>query len=372
MFHSINYADAGTYSVVVSNPCGVVTGYVALRVTSVLQWTNALWNVQSLTNPLMATFGPDLIVDGSGQQTNSLVNAGTTDDFGLPEEGGQVVNVMHVVPQMGMALQVPPIVQVSGSDDSYSIVMDIYQPDSALGTMNTLFATADNTNYVTNLISGGQDGLAFTLDTSNYLHTTGYIAGQPFDAMSDTALPVDAWNRVALVVNNPQDGDNAMVTGYLNGTQTLTYQLCTCCTLQFTNMSLNWTNGSPIIVSQATNAAQANGDLYVSSLQFHAVALQPQVIAQMGAAGAGIQASSATLPAAAPDLSVSVSNGVVNLSWSGEGYVLEETTDLSSGVWVESQLPFTEIQNGSGVTSTVVTNNSAGRPAKFYRLVFRP
>ena len=51
-----------------------------------------------LSNPLAATIGPDLRLVGTSFATNCAMSAGTTEDFGLPEQIGQIVNVMHVAP----------------------------------------------------------------------------------------------------------------------------------------------------------------------------------------------------------------------------------------------------------------------------------
>ena len=67
-----------------------------------------------------------------------------------------------------------------------------------------------------------------------------------------------------------------------------------------------------------------------------------------------------------------VANGVVNLTWSGSPYVLQETTDLNSDVWEDSALPFTESQVSGDILTTAMANPSTQGPSKFYRLVFRP
>ena len=51
-----------------------------------------------LSNPLAATIGPGLRLVGTSFATNYAMSAGTTEDFGLPEQIGQIVNVMHVAP----------------------------------------------------------------------------------------------------------------------------------------------------------------------------------------------------------------------------------------------------------------------------------
>ena len=203
---AIAYTNAGLYTVSVANPCGGgsgggtgggsggLTGTVAqipLQVTAALPWPNASWNVADLTNPLGATFGPDLILAGTGMTTNYALSVGTSEDFGLPDPGGQIVNVMDINPQDGATIQLPVIAATGGaSDNSYSLIMDIYEPDTSLGTPSTLFQSI--ACCVTNLASGGQDGVELTLDASNYLHITGSSAGVPFDAPSAVPMAVDA------------------------------------------------------------------------------------------------------------------------------------------------------------------------------------
>ena len=51
-----------------------------------------------LSSPLAATAGPDLKLVGTSFATNYAMSAGTAEDFGLPEQIGQIVNVMHVAP----------------------------------------------------------------------------------------------------------------------------------------------------------------------------------------------------------------------------------------------------------------------------------
>ena len=370
--HSIGFSAAGLYSVIITNPCGVVTGQVRLTVTQPLTWTNGWWNVSSLADPLAATFGSDLVLAGTNLVPDYAISAGTTEDFGLPNPGGQIVNVMDINPQAGATIQVPAIAASgSTSADSYTVIMDIYEPDTSLGTPSTLFQSISC--CVSNLGSGGQDGVALTLDAANNLHITGSAAGQAFDATSTTPLPVNAWNRVAFVVDNPQDGSSLTLDSYLNGVNvaTLPY-LCPCCTIPFTASSLNWTTSSPIILSAPANAASPNAEFYVSSIQFHAAALSPQMIAGIGSPDDGPAPGNETLAGPQPLLSATMANGVVNLTWSGSPYVLQETTDLNSDVWEDSALPFTESQGSGNILTTAVANPSTEGPSKFYRLVFRP
>jgi hypothetical protein len=369
--HPLGYADGGLYSVVIANPCGVVTGYVSLNVTPPLGWPIGLWNVAVLSSPLAATIGPDLVLVGSSVATNFAITAGTTEDFGLPEEGGQVVNVMDINPNAAASIQIP-LLSASGSstDPSYTVMMDLYEPDTSLGTPSTLCQSIPC--CVSNLSSSGQDGVTLTLDAQNNLHVTGSAAGVPFDTGPTTNLAVDAWNRVALVVDDPQDGVAVNLGLYLNGQQVGSLTVPTP-----VGLPINWSNGPPTLLSRQTNDVSPNAEFYVSSIQFAAAALAPQQIAGMGSPDNGPAPANQTSVGTQPVLSATVSGGTISLSWTGSPYVLQETTDLSSGVWVDSTLPFTEeavAAGGSGNTQTtaIAAPAAGGAPQKFYRLIFRP
>jgi hypothetical protein len=366
------FSDAGLYTVIVSNPCGTVTNHVRMVVTTPWWWQWGWWNVAHLDNPLAATVGPDLNLVGSDYGTNFTITAGTTADFGLPNSGGQIVNVMDVAPlPAGTSIQVPLIAPSGGnSDHSYTVIMDIYEPDTSLGTPSTLFQSISC--CVSNLTSGGQDGLAFTLDTSNNLHLTGSAVGVPFDVASAAPLPVDTWSRVALVVDDPQDGVAITLSIYLNGQPVAGLTVPTP-----VGLPINWSISPPTLLSRQTNDVSLNGEFYVSSIQFHAVALSPQQLAGIGSPGNGPTPANDTSVGPQPVLSATVSGGSVSISWTGSAFTLQEATDLTSGVWVDSALPFTEqavAAGGSGDTQTTATAAPAtgGAPQKFYRLIFRP
>ncbi|MGP8198646.1 MAG: choice-of-anchor tandem repeat GloVer-containing protein [Limisphaerales bacterium] len=370
--HSISYSDAGLYSVVISNPCGVVTGYVRLTVTQPWWWQWGWWNVQVVTNPLAATVGPDLNLVGSDFATNYGIAAGTTEDFGLPGQGGQIVNVMDINPQAAASIEVPLIASTdSSSDTNYTLIMDIYEPDTSLGTPSTLYQSI--ACCVSNLGSSGQDGVALTLDETNKLHITGSAGGVPFDVASAEPLPVDAWNRVALVVDNPQDGSAVTLGGYINGQNVIHINPCICCIIHFTASTINWGVSPPIVLSTPANAVAPNGEFYVSSIQFHDIALSPEAIAGIGSPDIGPAPANKIWAGPSPVLSATTFNGAVNITWSGSPYELQETTDLSSGVWVNSALPFTEGTDTTGsIVTTAVVTPAPNPPAKFYRLVFSP
>lgn len=363
---NITASSAGIYTVIVSDPCGAVTNSVQLSVAPALAWTNGWWTFDVLTNPLTATFGPDLLMNGADSGTNFSLAMGTTEDFGLPNPGGQIVNVLGLNPLWPATLTLPPILPAGSTNDTdYTVIMDIYQPGTSQGTPSTLFESA-----------GDGSGIALTLDASNYLDITGASGGTPFDVPSTIPMTADTWHRVALVVTGPVAAIGGSVSGYLDGEPFNTEPVypfnCPCCTLNI-NSAIYYTN-SPIILS-GTNGNPGNGELYVSSLQFHATALPPQIIAALGGPDSGPlpDVSNVTPPSSAPALSATTTIDTVSFTWLGGGYVLQETTDLTSGDWTDSELPFTEIGTaGGGIMTTAVATPTTGAPVKFYRLVFRP
>jgi hypothetical protein len=52
--------------------------------------------------------------------------------------------------------------------------------------------------------------------------------------------------------------------------------------------------------------------------------------------------------------------------------VLQETTDPTGGVWMDSALPFTESQVNGNIRTTASAVPATTAPSKFYRLIFRP
>jgi hypothetical protein len=266
----------------------------------------------------------------------------------------------------------PPITASgTASDDSYTLLMDIYEPDTSLGTPSTLFQSIPC--CISNLSSGGQDGLALTLDASNYLHVAGSAGGVPFDAASAAPMAVDTWNRVALVVDNPSEGGTATLSAIINVTNVVIIHPCICCLIPFTASTINWAVSPPTLFSVQTNADNPNGEFYVSSIQFHNIAFSPEMIAGIGTPDDGPAPGNQTSAGTSPVLSVSLVDGAVNLTWAGSPYALQETSDLGSGVWEDSALPFTEASDTSGdIMTTAVAQPAPSAPSKFYRLVFRP
>ena len=232
-----------------------------------------------------------------------------------------------------------------------------------MGTPCTLFASVPC--CVSNLSSGGQDGVALTLDASNNLHILGSSGGVPFDSGPAGMMAADVWNRVGFVVDDPQDGVAVNLGVYLNGLPIANLTVPTP-----VGLPINWSNSPPILLSVQTNAMGPNGDLYASSIQFYAAGLSPQAIASMGSPGTGPAPilNAPTGGTGTAVLSATLSKGQITVKWSGSPFVLQETTDLSSGSWMNSVVPFTETEVKGEIMTTAAINPSGEGPTKFYRL----
>ena len=369
--HGITYSNAGLYTVIVSDPCGSVTDYVRVAVTRPLPWQTGIWSVETITNPLAATLGSDLLgLGGSNAAPNYSINVGTADDFGITAPDGENPNVMDINPYAGAIIQLPMITSPgSTEDDSYTLIMDLYEPDTSLGTPSTLFMS----DYDTNPATAGQSGTQVTLDASNYMHLTQISDGIVFDAVSAEPFAVDTWNRLVIVVQGAQaDGTGASVNAYLNGLTIVTNVtgICPCCVLHI--QPIDWNVAPPVILSTAPGAANPNGEFFVTGIQFHNIAMTSEMIAGIGSPDIGPAPVNPTSTSAPPPLTATINAGGIIVVWPGSPYELQETTDLGGGAWTESTLPFTETEVNGNVMTSATTSPSTSGPSKFYRLVFRP
>jgi hypothetical protein len=358
----LRYIDGGMYTVVVSNACGVVSQSSELSVGLGWAWPAAMWTFRDTANPMAATFGPDLVLSGS----NTLgIASGTTLDFGLPNPVGQIASVLYVPAMLpgDVAIQLP-FVAPPGSNtlSSYSLVMDIYAPSNSSGTVRTLFSNPGATS---------PNGYSWTIDAQNLLHLTGTVGGQTFDSVSPGPVPLDAWNRLALIIDDPNDGDPG-ISMYLNGQLAGNFTLAVAAE-PVDGLAIETNCSScppPPTVLSSTNGQ--TGEFYSSGIQFHAVALTPEIIAGFGSPDTGALMADEPAVGVEPVLSVTVSNGIVNLSWKGSPYLLQETADLSTGAWFDSNLPFEQSEVNGEILTTAHADPTVEGPTRFYRLTFAP
>ncbi|HAO77950.1 MAG TPA: hypothetical protein DCQ92_03035, partial [Verrucomicrobia subdivision 3 bacterium] len=367
----LGYADAGIYTVAVSNSCGGTASAPAkLTVTRGWPWPWAWWNFSDIRNPMKATVGPDLIMEGTNIFGFSF---GTTRDFDLPNIGGQIANVLYVPTNLpaGTFIQLPTG-QLLGdnSASNYTIIMDFYAPSNATAPV-TLF----------DIFPGGVSGqdriqvkqLLNIGDGAEELSVSGTLGGTPFNLVSSVPLQLGAWNRVAMVagilggVVGSGTTDAQGFTVYVNG-QPPVYP---------TGVSQGgaYLNGYPtplIAVLSSPSSGGTTGEVYASSIAFFDDAMTPEMIASIGGCNNGpIPVNDPSMSVMPPVLSVNKSPNGINLIWddpNGGTFFLEETSDLGSGVWEESILSFTQTEkNGNILTTANAIPSSEGR-VKFYRL----
>jgi hypothetical protein len=355
----IGYANAGTYYVCVSNPCGGLCSLQRkLNVTKGWwPWPWAWWDFSQIGNPMAATVGPDLILTG----TNTLgISSGSTADFGLPNIGGQPANVINVPPLPGDTyIQLPFVAPPdSYSVSSYTLVMDIYAPTNGTGT-NTLFEIG----------SAGQDSLRW-LEATDTLIVSGTVGGVPVGPMSFNLSIQPAWNRVALVMDQPDDNASgeATLSLYVNGQ--FGNSLVIHGTPHVPTLPVDYLSDVPATLLSSQEGT--SGEVYASSVQFHATAMTAEMIAGLGSPDNGPIPANDTSVGVQPVLSATMSNGIINLSWTGSTFVLQEATDLTSGLWADSGLPFDESEVSGDIVTTAHANPATDGPVKFYRLIYQP
>jgi hypothetical protein len=115
-----------------------------------------------------------------------------------------------------------------------------------------------------------------------------------------------------------------------------------------------------------------NGGVYVSSLQFHDYAMMPEMIASMDDSDVPMSANDPSGGVSTALSATTMANGMVNFSWAGDAFVLQEATDLITGDWKDSLMPFTQSADVTGKVTTTASVNPTNGPAKFYRLIYTP
>ena len=360
----LSYADAGSYYTAVSNSCGQ-TASAPVKLTVGRGWGPwpwAWWDFALIGSPMRATVGPDLIMEG----TNTLgISSGTTIDFGLPNLGGKIANVMDVLPLPSNTFIRLPYLGSDSNVTSYTLIMDVCVPSNS-DARATFFTIFDRWGNMMDLgITPGAAGEVLSLQ--------GTVGGATFSlvyppALSRGASP--AWNRIALVVENtaePGMGDQAqgMLTTYLNGKPAgIKSFAAPAGSLASDIASMVTIMSSPVMGTKRES--------FVSSLQFHAVAFTPEMLAGIGSPDNGPLRANDTSVGLCPALSATTSNGVVNLSWTGSAFLLQETSDVRHGAWIDSTLPFDEAEVNGEITTTAHANPAMEGQEKFYRLTYVP
>ena len=350
----VSYVDEGTYYVVISNACGSVRSQArTLAVTSGWPWDWAWWDFAQIGSPVKATFGPDLIMEG----TNNLgVSSGTTYDFELPSLGGKIVNVMYVPPLPGDTLiKLPLIAPPGGSVSNYTLITDILLPSDSTNRA-TFFTIFDRWG---NLIMSSSPGVA-----GEVLRVSGRVDGMAFNLDSAMPLPRGRWNRIALAVVNGQTGDDSVTLSlYVNGKPA-------------GRTSITKTGADTLVLGSNSVAAVFSSpegtacEMYVACLQFHAVTMTPQMIAMIGSPDNG---------PIDPAIIAGANQGggepptVLRVQSMGQGEVVGATVIFSASV--TGQPPFTYQWRKDGtnligsVSSSLALNNVALNQSGLYSVI---
>jgi DNA-binding beta-propeller fold protein YncE len=371
----LGYADAGIYTVAVSNSCGGTASVPAkLTITRGWPWPWAWWNFSRLDKPFAATVGPDLILEGTNIFGFSF---GTTLEFGLPIFGAQTgsgepapsANVMYVPPNLPSNTFIQlPLPELLGSDSAsnYTLIMDFYVPSNPTApvTLCTIFDRWGNL-IMTAAPDAAGEGITVTI-------TPGNLIGTPFNLVSSVPLQLGAWNRVAVVVSTiafvspslSTSSDAVVFTGYVNG-QPAVYP---------TGVSQGgaYVSGGtqPLVHVITTDGTDA--EVYVSSIAFFGNAMTPEMIAEIGDPNNGsIPVNDPSLSEKSPVLSVNMSPNGIDLTWdetNGGAFFLEGTSDLTSGGWKELMLPFSQMEKNGNISTTANAIPSLEGRVQFYRL----
>ena len=348
----LQYANAGSYSVVVSNDCGRIRSKVArLRVTRGFPWIWSWWNAEGPLDPLSPVHGDGLLVSGT-----PLVGMtrGTCEEFGLPLLSGRSGMVTHVpMLPMDSMIRLPR----TGSAGDYSLLMDLLAPPSTNGP-TVLFQLPHGSK-----LQGG--GLKLWLTMDHRLRISGVDAtGMMVEFSSSVPLKEMAWNRIGLVMSGPQDdGSVPHLRIYLNGQ--VVAEMAGMFDVPMTGADPGAESGTLF------NTSDGNGaDLFLAGIQFHETALPPELLAGLGDPDSGeLVAMDTTVPPLLNTLQAMRVNGKVVASWSEDSTKLQETTDPVSGMWTDSDLPFTQTEDAMSIHTSVEVDPKAGDPVRYFRLV---
>ncbi|HEY4416495.1 MAG TPA: immunoglobulin domain-containing protein [Verrucomicrobiae bacterium] len=352
----LSTADAGTYSIDVYGACGKAASAPSkLTVTPGWgPWPWAWWNFHDPFNPMKAIVGPDLVFTGT---TLFGFVAGTTFDVGLPNIGGQIANVLDVPAMLsaGTYLQIPAIGPGDGSVVSnYTLIADVYVPSNSV-TRSMIMSIFDRWG-----------NMFVTATSSGTLNVSGMLGDEAINQDYSMALMPDAWNRVALVIATTS-----------STTDSNRVEFMACCNGKhiggaYADISTDSTATFVATVGTAPDSG-TNGEIYLSSIQFHATAFTPEMLAGLGSPATGPLTANDTSVGMTPMMSAKVSGGMANFMWLGSTFLLQETTDLSSGIWLNSTLPFDEQADVSGkIMTTAHADPAMAGPAKYYRLIYQP
>jgi hypothetical protein len=200
----VTFADAGDYSVVVTNFVGAITSSppATLSVFNPLVLVTGQWDFGN--SNLVATCGQDLeYFDGTVAANTSF---GTTTGFGISDIGGQPATVMHLNPSAGgwggykMYHGATP----NGGGvyvNQYTLVVDIYYPASQTNKWGSLFQS--NTSNLN--------------DGDFFVRPDNLGGGIGISSIYHGAVSANAWHRIAFAFDLSGPGPAPILTKFIDG-----------------------------------------------------------------------------------------------------------------------------------------------------------
>jgi hypothetical protein len=319
----VQAAQAGAYTVVVTNLAGSVTSAVANLVVSPAQvLITGQWDFNA--GDLSATVGSALT--NFNDTVASDTQFGTTTQFGIPDIGGAPANVLYYTPSGGawggyiMPHGAAP--NAGGTYvNRYTIIYDVLYPASSDSTWRALLQTSSG---------NANDGDLF-INTANGIGISGNYQG--------TVTP-DLWHRIVVTVDLTGSTLKKYIDGQLVGTQTLGE-----------GVDGRWSL-DPVALLFADEDGETNPG-YVNAIQFRSGVMSEAEVAALGGVTAAI-------PGQRPRISsiTNTATGVV-ITWQGApNRKLQQTSDLTTPAW-------TDVPGSTGASTVTVQPTGT---AAFFRL----
>jgi hypothetical protein len=241
---AVQFANAGTYDVVVSNAGGSVTSPPPAAVLTVFNPVVLVTGQWDFNGGLAATYGSDLAYFDSTVQGDT--SFGTTTSFGLPDINGQPATVMHFYPsiaQWGGYKAFHGAAPNGGGAyvNQYTLIYDLYYPGWVDNTWRSLLQTD---------LTDNNDGDAFISNAD----------GLGISSVYDGYVSPDAWHRIAIAFDLSGPGRAPVLTKFIDGVK-----------VGEQTSGLSGPDGrfslDPAVLLFADNDGDQN-ETYVSSVQF--------------------------------------------------------------------------------------------------------
>lgn len=346
-------ADAGLYSVRVTNSCGTVRSQTALlRIKKPLSSIVGQWDFMDPANPLGATIGQDLeFADEPEGATAVLTDFDITDAFGIPTVNGHGKRVMQFPAanrDMGYIVRAPLGSGQSRSAPAptqFTLIFDLYLPESLRGEARVLLRSPANIDLAPE----------WDLDSDGTLRVDGVAHGK---------VAANAWSRLALAVDLA--GEHALVTSYIDGAVAGRQVLTDSAKRRWAQFTTPEPSLRLLILTGGSEPAAPG---YVSAIQLHNMALPEMELASLGVPDNGPLAAVNSVEADWPLLSHTVRGDQLVLTWEVENALLEETAEINSSIgWTPSQRTVaTEVSDGTRRYAVRIPLSNLTEP-RFYRL----